>query len=169
MRTLVIHPIDPSTEFLSLCYENTNFTLSRELKSSKELKTQVKEHDRIIMLGHGSEFGLFGKKGMAIDSKLIYLLREKDVFCIWCYAHVFFQKYKLRGLSTGMIISELAEAQYLGIDAASEAVEESNKLFTAALTVAIDSKNPLQVFKEYYKAQNNIIVDFNSRNVFYKR
>ena len=81
----------------------------------------------------------------------------------------FFQKYKLRGLSTGMIISELTEAQYLGVIAAPEAIEESNKLFTNALTLAIDSKNPSQAFKDYYKAENNMIVDFNSKNVFYKR
>ena len=169
MKTLIIHPIDATTEFLSPCYENTNFTISRELKSSKYLKNQVKEHDRIIMLGHGSEFGLFGNRGMTIDSKLIYLLREKECWCIWCYAHVFFQKYKLRGLSTGMIISELTEAQYLGVITAPEAIEESNKLFTNALTLAIDSKNPSQSFKDYYKAENNMIVDFNSKNVFYKR
>ena len=75
--------------------------------SKKVLKEQIKSHDRIVILGHGTEKGLLGFNRYIIDSTWIYLLREKNCVCIWCNANVFVKKYNLKGFYTGMIISEV--------------------------------------------------------------
>lgn len=167
MKTLVVHPEDISTDFLSSVYSNTNFEIERTLQSSNKLKKKIKTSDRIIMLGHGSNYGLFGRIGMAIDSKLVYLLREKKCIFIWCNSNIFVEKYKLSGLYSGMIISEIEEAKYFNIIATQNEIDESNILFANALTVAIDSQNPIQAFKDYYNLDNPI-VNFNKNNIFYR-
>jgi len=54
MKTLVIHPYDESTKFLSLIYEGKeDWTIITENASKRLIFESLKEHDRIIMLGHG--------------------------------------------------------------------------------------------------------------------
>ena len=60
MKTLVIHPKDSTTDFLSDIYIDKEWTLITKNVSKKILKESIKEHDRIIMLGHGTEKGLIG-------------------------------------------------------------------------------------------------------------
>lgn len=79
------------------------------------------------MLGHGTPYGLLAggiqkMKGdlegrsyftrfhhYIVDGSLVEALRGKDTFSIWCNSDKFFSNYGLRGLHTGMIISELQE------------------------------------------------------------
>ena len=110
MKTLVIHPKDTTTDFLSLIYEDKDWTVITDNISKSALKRQIKAHDRIVMLGHGMETGLIGFNRLVIDSNLVYLLREKHCVCIWCNADKFVLKYGLKGFYTGMIISEVQEA-----------------------------------------------------------
>ncbi len=59
MKTLVIHPEDPSTEFLREIYANLNCTVIRQPVASRSaLRDQIKDADRVIMLGHGTPAGL---------------------------------------------------------------------------------------------------------------
>jgi len=52
MKTLVIHPFDVTTGFLSVIYEGKkDWTVIDTNVSSKFLKEQIKNHNRIIMLG----------------------------------------------------------------------------------------------------------------------
>lgn len=82
--TLVIHPKDQTTDFLSEIYLDKNWTVINTNTSKKFLKEQILTHDRIVMLGHGTEKGLLGYDRYIIDSTLVYLLREKECVCIWC-------------------------------------------------------------------------------------
>ena len=61
MNTLIIHPEDPSTSFLNIVYKDIpNKTLVTGGISKQEVMELIKEHDRIMMMGHGSPVGLFG-------------------------------------------------------------------------------------------------------------
>ncbi len=82
MKTLVIHPQDDTTSVLKIVYENhiNDWTIITDPNiSNKNLKNLIKNHDRIIIMGHGSPNGLFNPNmgGFLIDSSFVYLLREK--------------------------------------------------------------------------------------------
>ena len=113
MKTLVIHQKDSSTDFLKPIYADLDCQVITDIRvSDKALVAAIKANDRIIMLGHGTEVGLLcgDQSRYIIDSTLVYLLREKSCVCIWCNADVFVRKYKLKGLFTGMIVSEIGRA-----------------------------------------------------------
>jgi len=168
MKTLVIHPHDPSTAFLSQIYEGRDFTVETRHKgegySKKEFIQQVKDHDRIIMMGHGYPGGLFYSH---IDSSVVYLLREKDNVCIWCNADQFVNKYGLRGFYTGMFISEVGEASWFHIQTTQEAIDHSNELFTSLVTENIDLENPQPIIKANYVGDCPVI-RYNNDRLYYR-
>lgn len=140
MKTLVIHPKDITTDFLSDIYSDKDWTVININVSKSFLKKQIKEHDRIVMLGHGTGEGLIGFKRLIIDSNYVYLLRDKITVCIWCNADNFVKKYNLKGFYTGMIISEMDEANCYSLYETSQAnITASNILFATAIKNAIDS------------------------------
>jgi hypothetical protein len=73
------------------------------------------------MLGHGSPFGLLnfgqfpGAGSHIIDESMALPLKCKtsSIF-IWCYSDQFIQRHGLKGMSCGMFISEVREAEYYG-------------------------------------------------------
>lgn len=171
MKTLVIHPKDASTEFLNVIYKDLGYTLIDNRPSKKILKEAIKEHDRIIILGHGTEKGLFEPETFLpiIDSTLVYLLREKICVCVWCNAHAFVEKYDLKGFYTGMIISEYSEALYECVNTTYHEIDESNRLFANAVALAINSDDILATAKEAYVTDGlNRCMDFNDKNLFYR-
>lgn len=129
---LVIHPQDPTTEFLSVIYSNINATVLRDTISNSRLRKLLKEADRVIMLGHGTEQGMgdLTKGRYIINSNVVNFLREKkDNIHIWCNADEFVKKYGLKGFTTGMFISEFEEAYIFGVDPNSEKINKSNNDF----------------------------------------
>ena len=63
MKTLVIHPEDKSTDFLSPIYAPiTNKTVIKGGIYKSELQGLIESHDRIIMLGHGAPYGLLNPR-----------------------------------------------------------------------------------------------------------
>jgi hypothetical protein len=113
-KTLVIHPKDRTTEMLKLIYKDRDFTVLNDTDvSDYELMKLIDEHDRIIMLGHGTPSGLLnpGFGGYIIDSYYASVLREKETISVWCHSDQFFRKHGIKGFHTGMIISEVYEAQ----------------------------------------------------------
>ena len=73
MKTLVIHPFDMTTLFLNQIYEGKGWTIIDDnMVSKKELREAIQDHERIIMLGHGTEYGLFGKGRYMIDSTYVH-------------------------------------------------------------------------------------------------
>ena len=139
MKTLIIHPDDRSTDFLKPIYQNIpSTTVITKNVSQNKLKTAIKEYDQIIMLGHGSPFGLFnmssiGHSLFAIGREHIDLLRDKKNIFIWCNADQFVRSHNLPGLSTGMFISEVDEASYCKVITEQSQVDASNNLFAEVL------------------------------------
>lgn len=169
MKTLVIHPKDESTDFLKAIYADKNWTIINDNPSHSKLKTLIKEHDRIIMLGHGSQDGLYGFDRFVIDSTLVYLLREKECVCIWCYAHQFVEKYGLKGFHTDMFISELDEAFLMGVDCFSPSeINESNIKFAEIVNQYIDEANCLELIKNDYEPINEV-VKYNRDRLYYSK
>ena len=137
MKTLVIHPQDTTTSFLSQSYLDMSHTVVTDPKVSKsKLKELIKSHDKIIMMGHGTPDGLIATDRFIIDSKYIYLLKDKICVCVWCHADEFFHKYKLKGYATGMVVSEVDEAQDYGVPCTYEDIFESNHLLAKSLKTA---------------------------------
>ena len=168
MKTLVIHPTDKSTDFLTVIYSELDCTVLRDNISHSKLKKLIKEHDRIVMLGHGTELGLIGHGRFFIGSKDVYLLRKKDIVAIWCNADGFVKKYDLKGFYTGMIISEYEEAlMFLNGFKVSD-IEISNKLFANSVKESISSDDMLGSMISKYDSVDNSIIDFNKLNL-YKR
>jgi hypothetical protein len=157
MKTLVIHPKDTSTDFLKAIYANKGWEVIDWNPSNSGLKKLIKEHDRIIMLGHGCGDGLYGFDRFIVDSNLVYLLREKICICIWCYAHQFVEKYGLNGFHTDMFISEYEEAILECIDGTYDEITESNIKFAEIVNQYIDEPNSLELIKENYLPINDIV------------
>jgi hypothetical protein len=151
MKTLIIHPDDPSTDFLKPIYDNvTNATVVTGGVSKEDVKQMIIEHDQVMMMGHGSPGGLFSlglfnepnliypqrvSYAYIIDSAMVELLEQKDnnIF-IWCNADQFVNKHKLKGLYSGMFISEVSEATYCGLPGTEQdQVDASNHYFSQLL------------------------------------
>ena len=137
MNTLVIHPDDRSTDFLKPIYAHIKATVITGGVSKRDVLKMIQEHDRTIMMGHGSPQGLFsigkfpGSSGYVIDDEIVNALSitQNNIF-IWCNADKFVEKHKLKGFYSGMFISEVSEAYYCGLSGTSqEVVTESNDAF----------------------------------------
>lgn len=168
MKTLVIHPYDETTKFLSIIYEGKkDWTVITENASKRLIFESLKSHDRIIMLGHGSKYGLIGYDRFMIDSNWVYLLREKYVVAIWCFAEEFVTNYGLEGFYSGMIISELGEAIDFSVVATANEIEESNKLFAETIAKHIeDLTNVDEIINDYSQLKSHV-VDFNKTKIFH--
>jgi hypothetical protein len=116
MKTLVIHPEDPSTEFLKIIYRNLDCTVLDDKSSSAKIRNGLKEHQRIFLLGHGIETGLLSPYGgeqfgrLIVGPREVNFLRGKEVISVFCNSNIYGIKYGLSGLFSGMIISEESEA-----------------------------------------------------------
>lgn len=169
MKTLVIHPDDPSTSFLEKVYTGRGWTEITDVETSKKkLIKAIKSHDRIVMMGHGSPKGLFAKGRIIIDSTYVHYLKDKEIVAIWCNADQFVLKYDLKGFYTGMIISELEESYWCSVPARLSEIDESNVLFTDAVTNSIDSGDMLGNMINEYVTNHNEVIYYNSQNL-YKR
>lgn len=166
MTTLVIHPDDPTTDFLSVIYADKDWTVIRHNVSKTDLKIAINAHDRIIMLGHGNNYGMFGFGRFVIDSRWVYLLRHKAVVCIWCNADLFVRKYALKGLYTGMIVSDYMEANLYCVQDKGTDIDDSNKLFAKAMSSAVDGASLNDVLS-IYNDPDNYVINFNRQNIYY--
>jgi hypothetical protein len=154
MKTLIIHPNDKTTDFLKPIYSGIeNKTVVTGDMTKDEVKDLITKHDRVIMLGHGTPFGLMAvgqfisnpvlidkgeneyysyqlNSGFIIDDSMVDELKNKECILIWCHADAYFHKHNLKGFSTSMFISEVSEAKYCGLPFTSqETVDESNNYF----------------------------------------
>ena len=179
MCTLIIHPKDQSTNFLKPIYAAiSNKTVINGGISKSDLRKLIKNHDRVLMLGHGTPLGLlsvgqfpdFGS--YIIDYSYSDLLSDKkeNIF-IWCNADLFVKRYGLNGFFSGMFISEVGEAYYLGYSIINRnLIDESNECF--ASIVSRNIHRPLNVFyknviHEYgVLAKTNMIAKFNLDRLF---
>jgi hypothetical protein len=59
MSALIIHPQDPSTDFLKPIYASIqDKTVLTGCIDKNQLRILIEKHDRVIMLGHSSPLGL---------------------------------------------------------------------------------------------------------------
>lgn len=183
MKTLIIHPTDPSTTFLDIVYKDVpNQTLVTGGISKQEVAKLIEEHDRVMMMGHGSPGGLFAVgqftddsrryASYIIDESMVPLLREKEhsVF-IWCNADQFVQRFDLKGFYSGMFISEVGEAVYCGLPGTQQdEVDESNYGFVNILSEHIneDTVDIYYKVREKYGliAEENPVALYNHKRLY---
>lgn len=177
MKTLIIHPEDKSTDFLSVIYQNmTDCIIVNYCISNIKLRKLIKDNDRIIMLGHGGEDGLYDFKNnrMIINSSYVQLLREKICICIWCNANYFVEKYKLNSpLYSGMIVSDLNEALLFCVSSIDfndtiKNIDHSNEMFAKAIQLGLNDNN-LSIITKHYNSDSNPVIIFNKENIFIEK
>ena len=174
----VIHATDPTTQVLSLLYqqrEDVRMCIT-ERNTSSDVQRAIRAYDVIMMLGHGNEYGLFSKpdkngdyRRFLITDRHVQFLRDKACIGIWCYANKFAEKYNLHGLFSGMIISELHEAIDLGVPATKDEIDKEMEKFTIRLRDCMEKfgleQTPLRM-KELDDVQS-ALTKFNYGNLYY--
>ena len=181
MKTLVIHPKDSSTQFLEITYQNIeDKTVITGGKTKYEVMRLIESHDRVMLMGHGSPFGLFSMgqfnaaNGYIIDQSTVEVLEGKNnMVYIWCNADQFINRFNLKGFYSGMFISEVGEANYCGVyGATQDVVDESNFKFVEIVGESINNDLDLvykNVVSEYGKLNaTNRIVEYNHQRLYLK-
>ena len=178
MSTLIVHPKDSSTNFLKPIYAPIqDKTIINGGISKSELRKLIKNHDRVIMLGHGTPIGLlsvgqFPNAGSyIIDYSYTDLLSsKKENIFIWCFADLFVKRNGLNGFYSGMFLSELSEAFSWGYYISDRnLIKESNDNFASIVSKHIH--RPLNVLfenviQEYgVLAHSNQIAKFNKERL----
>jgi hypothetical protein len=182
MKTLIIHPEDPTTTFLSQIYAPiTHKTVIRGGISKSELSKLIESHDRVLMLGHGSPYGLmnpnqFPDAGLYIidDSMVLPLENKINSLFIWCHAAQFVQRHRLSGFYSGMYISEVGEAFYYGFDDVDwNMIDQSNDRFASVvskyLNEPIESLYQKLLIEYGFMARTNPIARFNLDRLYLTR
>jgi hypothetical protein len=180
MKNLIIHPEDPTTSFLSQIYAPlTDKTVVKGGKTKSELRELIECHDRVLMLGHGSPFGLlnsgqFTDAGLYIidETMVTPLKRKSNSIFIWCYAGKFVQKHGLAGLCTGMFISEVREAHsYCFEDIEWDTINQSNDIFSWIISKYLNEPIEImyrKILHEYgLLARTNPIARFNLERLYF--
>jgi len=67
-----------------------------------------------------------------------------------------------------MFISEVAEAEYYGIQTTQEEIDYSNNLFADIIKTHLNSPKILTETKRLYVAENSPIIDFNNQRLYYR-
>ena len=168
MKTLIIHPNDRSTDFLKPIYQSViDATVITGGVSKDELYKLIESHNRVMMMGHGSPWGLFscGKfntnDSYIIDNGTVHLLlQKKNSIFIWCNADKFVNRHELKGFYSGMFISEVGEAEYCGLpDTEQTIVDESNDTFATILGNVINK--PLREMYKNTRHEYKLLVENN--------
>ena len=185
-NSVIIHPNDNSTRFLKRLYSGFGEPIvADETFNNKGIREFVSHNDNkvVVMLGHGCPGGLFAPRKnknyqggidqfgrLIINSRHVDLLRKHICIGIWCYAVDFARKYGLHGLFSGMIISELEEAQDCGINEFTRPeIDMYNQDFAEALYDCIN-KYPLNEVPDAmaaYVSNPNRLEEFNYSNLYY--
>ena len=147
----VIHTTDPTTQALTLLYEERTDVTCRltETATNGDVLRTIAEADSLMMLGHGNEYGLFSNPNrqgryerLLVSARHAEFLRQKPCIGIWCKADEFARRYGLRGLFSGMIISEMEEAELYGVPTTKEELIEELHKFARRLAFCIDRYGP---------------------------
>ena len=78
MKTLIIHPKDKSTNFLKSIYKDIPYkTIITGGCHYTDVVNEMKTHDRIIMCGHGTPYGLLSV-GQFLGMYIVYRDWETD-------------------------------------------------------------------------------------------
>jgi hypothetical protein len=147
MNTLIIHPTDKTTDFLLPIQDVVEAkTVVRRGMNKSSIAAMVMQHDRFIGMGHGTPWGLMsvgqfeGPDFYVVDRLFVEMLRSRSTnIFIWCYAYEFAKRFEIQSFATNMFISELFEANFIGIrNATIDQVEESNTVFVKEISKCIN-------------------------------
>lgn len=180
---LVIHPKDKTTAVLSGLYEGLEVELLDNTCNNSTIKHRLNhtpQHERIMLLGHGSNQGLFSRDNDEQDvfDRLIirhshaYYLRKHgaNTVAVWCNADMFARTERLHGLFTGMIISELSEALMYDVETTQEELDRENVKLVNRLRTLLDEEVSLRDIPQRMLELDDAhtpLTEFNYRNFHY--
>lgn len=168
-QTLVLHPDDPTTDFLYKIYEGKGYDVVNDsFVGTDTVAELIQNHQRIIALGHGTPSGLLGGVGFIIDDTHVDIHKNKDVVAVWCHANQYMEKHGINGLFSGMFISEEIEADFYGINASYEQIQQSNMRFANSLSKYLDDEDVLEKVKTEYNKKGDPVVEYNIARLFNK-
>lgn len=167
-QTLVIHPEDPSTDFLIEIYRDRGFTEIRQDFHPQKLEELILKHQRILFLGHGFHHGLLHFYQTIIDQRFAPILQNKELVGIWCFAKSFFDQHQLKGFYTDMFISEFPEAQVMGVQATESEIEESNREFARAVRKNLFHPNCHQRILNDYGKLTTAVARYNQERLCFR-
>ena len=180
---LVIHPKDRTTAMLSALYEGIEAQVIDGDCSTKEMSRllhHISPQECIMLLGHGSEKGLFfrhddSKKDfdkIVVGHPHAYHLRRHggNIVAVWCNADRFARAEGLHGLFTGMIVSELSEALLYEVETTQEELNCENVKLAQRLRTLLDENIPLSEIPKRMLTMDDMhspLTTFNYRNFCY--
>lgn len=147
---LVIHPADSTTKPLQLLYESRRDVTCLNGEESRNKVADILYHrpkqELLMLLGHGNPEGLYrleeGEYKCYIGRSMAYSLRRHFVIGIFCHANLFAEQLNLHGIFSGMVISELEEAELYGVSTTKEELAIENLLYASNLRTILDSGCP---------------------------
>jgi hypothetical protein len=149
LKTLVVHPADPTTNFLKAIYAGIPNCTVMTSGTIWEVDLAIQAADQVILLGHGTKHGLLSvgqfKGGMyCIDHQSAPLLHGKKVIGIWCYCSDYMKEHGIDNcMASGMFISEVAEATYCGLPGQSKKdIDLQCKYFCDLVAAGINLPTP---------------------------
>lgn len=179
---LVIHPKDRTT-MLQLLYEGQEAQLIDQSFSKKEIRhilNHTSSYERIMILGHGSNKGLFSRENDEEDvfDRLVifhpharYLRKHGgNMIGMWCNANLFAKAEGLHGLFTGMVITEMNEALVYEINTNQEELNKENIKLAQRLRSLLDENIPLSDVPQRMQALDDVhtpLTEFNYKNFHY--
>ena len=180
---LIIHPQDRTTAMLTLLYKGKEGRIMDNHNTNAEIKRALHHtsaEETIMILGHGSEKGLYSRKDdtrpgfdrLLLQHQHAFYLRKHPghLIGIWCHADCFALKEGLHGLFTGMIISEMEEAIEYRVETSTKELEQENVKLAQRLRFLLDESVPLQDFPARMTAfdeQHSPLTTFNYQNFYY--
>ena len=179
-KTLVIHPDDRSTDFLKPIYSGIKgkMVVTGGHYGKNTIRKLIEISDRVIMLGHGSPYGLFSvgrfsdcTNGYIVDNTMIEALEYKlNNIYIWCHANQFVERHKLNGFYSGMFISEYGEANACGVGTYEGEIEQSNDLFSEIVgkNINTDSQLLCEIAKQEYYIHDSKVNEYNNTRLNWK-
>lgn len=157
--------------------EKVDTTLSKN--QLRSILYSAPSSEPIMLLGHGGEEGLYTRDDDTKDefSKLIdhsfsHTLKKHSgkIFAVFCHAKSFAEKEHLHGLFSGMIISEMSEAELYGIPTTIEELSKENIKLAKNLRQLLDEKIPWYEIPEkilLLDDSHTPLTEFNYHNFFY--
>ena len=165
---------------LSALYDGLGAQVVTDYRSTKEmghLLHHVSTQERIMLLGHGSDKGLFFREDDSKDEfdKVIvghahaYHLRKHggNLVAVWCNADRFARAEGLHGLFSGMIITELCEAAQYRIKTSQEELNRENVKLSLRLRTLLIENTPLSEIPKLLLAMDDVhspLTTFNYKN-----
>lgn len=165
---------------LSALYDGLGALVVDDYRSTKEighLLHHVSTQERIMLLGHGSDKGLFFREDDSKDEfdKVIvghphtYHLRKHggNLVAVWCNADRFARAEGLHGLFSGMIITELYEAEQYRIKTSQDELNRENVKLSLRLRTLLIENTPLSEIPKLLLAMDDVhspLTTFNYKN-----